>query len=253
VFLGEDFELKFVFRIDLTVVKESTRCYRSIDFESCDINDENFEIISVFLSKIGRFVKDLKMTKVRLEPGQFFQLLDLVPNIEILELSETKLKKPIENWPTKSYKFQKLKTLNMTSGFSVPRGHPKDEISNLYLHLFKDVTTLEELSLDRNFTMISQQPKLKKLTLQVAISDFDLIEQNEEVQVTDLELNLWDEKRDFGSGLQNLKNFLESQKKIEFLNIVAGTWRDNNPYEPLLRHLLTLESLRSITRAVERV
>jgi hypothetical protein len=50
------------------------------------------------------------------------QLVNLVPNIEILELSETKLKKPIENWPEISHKFQKLKTLNIPTGFSVVRG-----------------------------------------------------------------------------------------------------------------------------------
>ncbi len=194
MFLGEDFGLKFDSRIDLAVVKESTRCYRSIEFESCDINDENFEIISAFLSKIGGFVKELKMMKNDLEPERLCQLLNLVPNIEILELSETKLKKPIENWPNTSHKFQKLKTLNIQTGFSVPRGNPKDEITNLYLHLFKDVTTLEELSLDRNFTMISQQPKLKKLTLQVAIRDdhFDLTSNNEEIQLTELHLNISD-------------------------------------------------------------
>jgi hypothetical protein len=97
------------------------------------------------------------MMKSDLEPERLCQLLNLVPNIETLELSKAKLKKPIENWPEIPHKFQKLKTLNMTFGFSVARGNPKDEISNLYLHLFKDVTTLEKLSLDRNFTMISQQ------------------------------------------------------------------------------------------------
>jgi hypothetical protein len=42
--------------------------------------------------------------------------------------------------------------------------------------------------------MISQQPKLKKLTLQVAIRDdhFDLTSNNEEIQLTELHLNISD-------------------------------------------------------------
>jgi hypothetical protein len=213
VFLGEDFKLKFDSRIDLAVVKESTRCYRSIEFESYDFNDEGFEIISAFLSKIGGFMKELKMMKSDLAPERLCQLLNLVPNIEMLEFSETKLKKPIENWPEISHKFQKLKTLNIPTGFSVSRGNPKDEISNLYLHLFKDVTTLEELSLDRNFTMISQQPELKKLTLHIRDDHFDLTSNNEEIQLTELNLNISDITDSESVGLQHLKKFCETHLK----------------------------------------
>jgi hypothetical protein len=91
--------------------------------------------------------------------------------------------------------------------------------------------------------MISQQPELKKLTLHIRDDHFDLTLNNEEIQLTELNLNISDITNSESVGLQNLKKFFETQKEIKTLRFKTSIMRGTGntyllKYSSLLRRLL---------------
>jgi hypothetical protein len=101
------------------------------------VNRENFAEILALLTSIGQTVVEIKFYRAELQK-HFWELLNLIPNVEKLDLSEFLIQGKEENLPSIPHKFKKLKTLKL----SIDGG-----LSESLLDIFKDVTSLEELEI----------------------------------------------------------------------------------------------------------
>jgi hypothetical protein len=191
---------------------------------------------SEFLLLYRETIKGVNLERGRITEAQLCQLLNLLPNLETVTIFNELFDSP-GDLPEITHKFKKLHTLTLFD--SVNPDTP------LYSHLFKDVMTLREAHLQRNFTMISQQPNLKKLELTVhhnLIHGAILI--NELVQVTDLQIKIWNRVSD--DVLRNLDGFVRTQSQVEVLSI--DFWREwNEVNNTFLSHLLGLGTLRFVS------
>ncbi len=213
------------------------RCFKSVEFDSYIFSDLHYDGVYALLTNIGHAVKELNFRWGVIGLDDLCQLLSLVPNVEVLDILELETFDPEKNSLTISHKFEKLKKLRL---FDVDPAH-----AAYYSHIFKDLTSLRELEINEAFEILARQTKLKKLHL-VPTNNFNALPVNEELQVIDLdmkitcysELNLW--------AMQNLEDFLKTQKKIE--SYVLSIESENN-FNGILTHILNLESLRTLVVA----
>jgi hypothetical protein len=214
-------------------------CSLCIRFESINFQNQNFRIVSSVLATIGSSVKHVIFKGVDIKSNHLFALLSLFPNVEKLDMMGVEIEDLAESLPELPHKFKKLKSLKITD--EARDGHNQ---TDYYSHVFKDVTTLEEMELSLNFNLIPRQPKLKKLKLIIDKDNFTAFQHNDEVQVTDLSV-------DFGFYMTgrpfHLDSFIKTQTKIEKISIVitCNLPRKEEYLSEFFRHVLSLESLHT--------
>ncbi len=226
----------------LNYLKECTRCYKSIDFADYACDGKYFDAVSTLLKSIGFGVKEISIWNGSIKTGDFVQLLNLIPSVEKIVIYGMKIVNPTEAFLAIAHGFRKLKKLLIYKQYEYgPEINYKWSDHGIE-HIFKDVTSLEELDLDTNFGMIAKQPNLKNLYIKGG--DFTSLECNENIQVIDFGLSMGSSISEVS--MKSLENFVKTQKKIERFHVELYA---NDVYRcsSILSHILNLETLRSVT------
>ncbi len=213
-------------------MKTLTRFYNSVRFQECDIQ---YEVLGENLRRIAPIIKEVKFEHFDTLAQALCHLLDLIPSVETLEILNVTTRYT-NSFPVVSHGFKKLKTLVLKDG--------QNRETAFYLSLFRDVTWLEKLHLQEAFELISQQKELKEFTLGIK-QEHEWTVKNDDIQVTSLEVNAVFQLTE--TSRRNLEQFVKSQKKIESFSCNFPNERNKVFYSSMLKHLQTLETLRTIT------
>jgi hypothetical protein len=198
--------------------------------------------LCTLLTAIGHGVKELTLNICNIvDSVGLCKLFNLTPNIETLQISQLFNEDSTKTLPSINHKFRNLKTIFLEPPLNED---PSTNSTDFIAHLLKDTTTLEKLKLAQNYEIISKQPKLNYLSLGLRYYNFNIENNDDDVQLTHLEIislsNGIDEE-----AFKKLENFLKTQNKIENFQFTNNFGR--NDYSAIFTHILSLETLRAIS------
>jgi hypothetical protein len=126
---GQDFHLKIKWDSYSSELKNNERIFKSLMIRGCFelYIQENFMGILELLENVGFYIKELKILETKIGRNQFYQILGLIPNVELIAVDFLEFVfKESEEVPVIGHNFKKLKTLSLYSKVEWGYGdHPK--------------------------------------------------------------------------------------------------------------------------------
>ncbi len=229
---------------DLESLVQSSRIFEELQFleqygaEDHWLDQKKFKMIEKFIKFTGSHVKKLFIKNQRVDP-KFFQLLNLLPNLEALELNYVQIRASEGSikWTLKSRKIMRIKMIDCSSEIESLLGSLEECVIEEVELGFSSKTKPEVVE---KF-LKSQEKNLRKLTI---ATDLNMPNNLKDLRLEYLEIN------NYCQGRISLE-FLRHQKDLKFLKLILNFVVFSNQDLSMICELKQLEILELYGRAVE--